>query len=212
MADADCAHGTICDNGLCHTPAGTSSCMCEAPPNECYESARTCDSDGTCIYPRKTSTATCSDGNACTTGDFCMDGDCQGGMMIDCDDHNPCTDDTCDPMVGCVHTNNQSMCDDGDLCTVGDACVNGSCQAGTMRDCDDGNGCTLDSCSPQMGCVHTATVNGSVCRIGTMIVGMCQGGTCTASCTVDLQCNDGNVCTDDHCTNGQCFVPAPTES
>ncbi len=28
----------------------------------------------------------------------------------ECDDLNPCTDDKCDPKVGCQHTNNQAEC------------------------------------------------------------------------------------------------------
>jgi hypothetical protein len=48
----------------------------------------------------------------------------------DCDDGNPCTDDSCGP-TGCVHTNNTASCDDGNPCTVGDTCSGGSCLPGT---------------------------------------------------------------------------------
>ena len=36
-----------------------------------------------------------------------------------CDDHDPCTVDTCDPVLGCIHT--PINCDDGNVCTV-DSC------------------------------------------------------------------------------------------
>jgi hypothetical protein len=39
--------------------------------------------------------------------------------VADCDDHQVCTFDTCDSLVGCVHT--PLDCDDGDPCTA-DGC------------------------------------------------------------------------------------------
>jgi len=39
-----------------------------------------------------------------------------------CDDNDPCTDDTCDPNAGCIHT--PTNCDDGSVCTV-DSCSPG---------------------------------------------------------------------------------------
>src|SRR6185436_2883218 len=37
-----------------------------------------------------------------------------------CDDNNPCTTDTCDPIQGCIYT--PISCDDGNACTV-DSCT-----------------------------------------------------------------------------------------
>ncbi len=44
----------------------------------------------------------------------------------ECDDGNPCTDETC---TGgrCARTNNTAPCDDGDVCNGGDACRDGIC-------------------------------------------------------------------------------------
>ncbi|MBC8342163.1 MAG: hypothetical protein H8E63_10945, partial [Proteobacteria bacterium] len=39
-----------------------------------------------------------------------------------CDDGNPCTEDTCTALVGCAYALNAGSCDDGLLCTVNDAC------------------------------------------------------------------------------------------
>src|SRR5262249_58290177 len=50
-----------------------------------------------------------------------------------CDDANPCTDDTCDPAVGCQHVPNTASCSDGVECTLGDIC-SGSVSAGRGRD------------------------------------------------------------------------------
>ncbi len=39
----------------------------------------------------------------------------------ECDDGNPCTDDSRDPTSGmCVFTSNGAACNDGDACTIGD--------------------------------------------------------------------------------------------
>jgi Subtilase family len=48
-----------------------------------------------------------------------------------CDDANPCTDDTCDPIAGCQHLANSASCSDGAQCTLGDRCSNGECQPGS---------------------------------------------------------------------------------
>src|SRR5256885_13183475 len=60
----------------------------------------------------------------------CGGGACLPGAALNCDDSNPCTDDSCDPGTGCVHVNNTAPCSDGNACTTGDTCGGGSCQAG----------------------------------------------------------------------------------
>jgi len=79
-----------------------------------------------------------------------------------CDDHNPCTDDSCDSMTGCVHVNNSAPCDDGDACTVGDTCGGSACQPGRplvlKTECNDRNACTKESCDPELGCVHAPII------------------------------------------------------
>jgi hypothetical protein len=79
---------------------------------------------------------------------------CNPGSAVNCDDGNPCTDDSCDPILGCQHSNNTDPCDDGNACTVIDTCNGGSC-GGTPVVCNDSNPCTVDSCNPQSGCVFT---------------------------------------------------------
>jgi Dictyostelium (slime mold) repeat len=48
-----------------------------------------------------------------------------------CDDANPCTDDSCDPVGGCQHLPNTAQCSDGTACTVAGRCSGGQCQPGT---------------------------------------------------------------------------------
>nr|MBP6699177.1 thrombospondin type 3 repeat-containing protein [Flavobacteriales bacterium] len=68
-----------------------------------------------------------------------------------CDDGDPCTIDTCDPMTGlCVYT--PMNCDDGDPCTI-DICLNGTC-FNLIQNCDDGNPCTVDFCDAMGVCQH----------------------------------------------------------
>ncbi len=72
-----------------------------------------------------------------------------------CDDGNQCTDDVCEPFTGCTNAARTGACEDGDLCTLGDACNAGVCVPGPPRECQDGDPCTLDSCVPATGaCVQ----------------------------------------------------------
>ena len=77
---------------------------------------------------------------------------------LDCDDHNPCTADSCDPSGGCAHTavSDGISCSDGNACTATDTCLAGVCQGVGAISCDDGNVCTTDSCDSVGGCLHTA--------------------------------------------------------
>ena len=62
-------------------------------------------------------------------------------VNMECDDSNPCTNDTCQGGT-CEHVNNTSVCSDGDACTTGDQCSGGSCVGGAALNCDDSNECT----------------------------------------------------------------------
>ena len=140
--------------------------------------------------------AACDDGNMCKPGAKTCDADgvCTGGQAIDCDDHNPCTDDACDPRRGCTHTPNTATCGK-DACSS-DHCEAGACVAGGPVTCDDGNPCTDDSCDPMAGCKHanrTGSCNMDACTTGAS----CQNGACTGGMPVN--CDDGNRCTADSC-------------
>ena len=92
----------------------------------------------------------------------------------------------------------QGSCDDGNPCTVNDACDEGIC-VGAPRSCDDDNACTVDICSVDNGCEHLAFAEPEPCD---------DDDACTDNdrCTIEgaclgteRSCDDGNVCTDDRC-------------
>jgi len=80
----------------------------------------------------------------------------------DCDDANPCTDDSC-AAGHCANIPNTAPCDDGNPCTDGDLCsgricrgvITGACCLSGCA-CDDASACTIDSCGVA-GCLHAPT-------------------------------------------------------
>ena len=215
--DCDCQTDLDCapfeDGDLCN---GVLFCNLEKVPYECAivpDSvvscpepggidaiclAAVCDPEsGDCSFVPAHQEGACSDQEPCTISDSCIDGACTPGTPLNCNDGDPCTDDSCVAGEGCAYFNNDASCSDGSACTVGDQCANGECVAGAPMACDDGNLCTDDSCSEESGCSHlpntVACDDGNDCTTGDL----CQSGQCFGSQAVD--CDDSNVCTDDAC-------------
>ncbi|RMF24286.1 MAG: hypothetical protein D6760_03645 [Deltaproteobacteria bacterium] len=101
------------------------------------------------------------------------DNDCDGtvdeGGNALCDDHNPCTADTCNGSGGCAHLDAQNL----SCCGAGQVCWSGACTPapaetcdgadndcdGTIDEggnalCDDHDSCTIDTCNGTGGCSH----------------------------------------------------------
>jgi len=174
-----CGPGTVCPIGDADPQCTTAVCLAGVG----------------CSLQSKSDGVGCEDGNACTIGDVCSSGACVGTPLT-CTDGNGCTDDSCDPVSGCVFVNNTSPCDDANVCTTTDTCAGGVC-AGEAVTCNDGNGCTDDTCNPATGCVYTPNSlpcdDANPCTDNdTCVQGSCSG--------VPVACDDGNVCTDDACT------------
>ena len=177
-----------------------------------------------------TDDGTCSDSDACTSGDHCEGSTCVT-TPVDCDDHSVCTDDSCDTVIGCINDPSPGEgCDDGFPCTsntcdpvdgcqfpnapAGGACNdffpctgpdlcdgNGSC-VGAPVTCDDGNPCTDDSCDSGTGdCIHTPTAAGTGCADGDACV---TGDTCDGAGT--CVAGSGTLdCNDNNpCTDDSC--------
>ncbi len=214
--DSDACTDDSCNTqtGICEYSDNTAACddgnpctiddACNA--GTCAGAAKNCDDsdactddscNGTGVCEHTNNTAQCDDGNACTTGDVCSAGTCTGGSALDCNDSNPCTDDSCDQEAGCVNTSNTATCDDGNACTTEDACRNGAC-TGAAKDCNDSDSCTDDSCNTGTGtCEHSdntaACDDGNACTTGDV----CSAGTCTGGPAPN--CDDEDICTDDSC-------------
>jgi hypothetical protein len=177
----NCNDGNPCTDDLCHPKNG-----CQHAPNA----------------------AGCDDGDDCTLGDVCLDGECQPGSALNCDDDNDCTDDSCEPGIGCVFAPNAAGCSDANPCTSGDHCSAGKCVALGALDCNDANPCTDDSCSPAVGCTHQLNTapcdDGNACTSGDK----CANGWCSGAF---LNCNDKNPCTDDACDPDSGCTHTPAE-
>lgn len=151
----------------------------------------------------------CDDGNACTTGDVCLNGRCVG-IPISCDDMNECTTDVCDPDMGCLHVANSLPCDDSNPCTVSDGCQGGQCVPGPPLNCNDANPCTFDYCDPASGgCVHLQTDwpcdDSNACTtLDQCVEGLCIG--------VSVSCDDFNPCTVDSCKPEVGCIHVPVEA
>ena len=169
-----CTIGDTCQNGTCQ-PGPVKNCgQClGCNPNTANGA---CEPDPNQVGNR------CNDGNACTEDDRCTPAGMCVGTLVDCDDDNPCTIDTCDPATGCVRTNvtDGTPCDDGNPCTIGDTCQNGTCQPGEPLECGQCLTCEGGICVPDQG----------------------QNG---------MACNDENPCTaNDACQSGVCIgIPIP---
>ncbi len=139
---------------------------------------------------------TCDDQNPCTQ-DSCDPATGCVHSTGGCDDGNPCTDDACDSGGGCVHTPNTAPCDDGNPCTADDRCDGGRCAGGPAVSCDDQNACTDDACDPARGCVHRN--NEASCDDGNpcTVQDRCRRRSCTGGRPAGWR--DGAPCTRDSC-------------
>ncbi|MFT5039985.1 MAG: hypothetical protein ACI8TX_000939, partial [Hyphomicrobiaceae bacterium] len=119
----------------------------------------------------------------------------------DCDDSNPCSDDSCDLAIGCMNIPNAIPCDDGNACTSNDTCTSGECIGDIPAECNDSNPCTDDSCEPSGGCINTANSDPCDDASACSTDDTCIGGTCIG--VPPPACNDGNPCTRDACDDIQ---------
>ena len=108
----------ICNNATCESPSNGSSNVCAAQ--------NACDTAGG--IANATSAQDCSGVQGCgITPPTC-------NMNSDCNDSNPCTDDTCQG-GNCNFANNTAACSDADVCTSGDTCSGGACVGTPVPDC-----------------------------------------------------------------------------
>ena len=152
-----CVHPAI--SGCCHTD---SEC---ADDDAC--TADVCNEQNVCTNnPLFIGCTTCSDDLDCDPSGACGQricdtaaGVCKDHLPPTCTDGNPRTQDLCVvDGAGQSHCENPcfpGVCDDHNSCNGVESCAAGACVAGTPLVCDDGDGCTTDTCDPAAGCVTT---------------------------------------------------------
>ncbi|MGB0714310.1 MAG: IPTL-CTERM sorting domain-containing protein [Phycisphaerae bacterium] len=215
-SDAACDDGAFC-NGV-ETCDPNNDCQAGSAPNcddsvgctvdSCNEDTDSCDN-----MPND---AACDDGAFCNGVEVCdPDNDCQAGTPPNCDDSVDCTIDTCNETTdSCNNSPSDAACDDGLFCNGVETCdPNNDCQAGTPPNCDDGVGCTMDSCNEDTDSCDNMPVD-ALCDNGQGCDGLetcdpnndCQPGT-------PPNCDDGIACTIDSCDpdTGEC-INVPDDS
>ncbi|HEY3357818.1 MAG TPA: hypothetical protein VGQ83_31490 [Polyangia bacterium] len=203
-------------NQACRTGAAGGP-ECYAPDcddgDPCTADARVA---GVCQHTQRADGTSCVT-SACVVGQTCQGGACGGGGPTDCDDHDPCTRDGCDPGAGCTNEVDATLVpDDGVACTV-DSCDAGGAAHHVASDaaCDDGLYCTgVERCQPAAGgadargCVHTsvpqppaaaACITYGACREGLphfLSQAAAPGTPCDdhLACTTGDQCQAGGAC------------------
>lgn len=114
--------------------AGLEVLECREPPDGCNTS--TFDpANGQCVEGVKPDGATCA--GRCVTRGNCSNGTCRGDLL-DCSDHNACTDDTCTDQAGCGHPPK-------------------TCPGSST------NPCQVAGCEPSTGCLLTDAPDGTLC-------------------------------------------------
>ncbi len=197
-----CTNGDACRDGVCQGAAGS---VCddgiECTTDVCDEASSTCVHD----VPA----------DACRIG-----GSCYAAAQPRPD--NSCLE--CDPAASqsdWTPRADGSPCDDGSFCNYGEACNAGVCEGGGPRDCDDGLGCTGDSCDEAQARCENAVdagwclIDGS-CRADSAInpdnaCQECRAAVDQAGWTDDdsNSCDDGDWCTvSDACQAGSCLGSA----
>jgi len=205
--------GTPCDDGdactktdACQSAAcvGVNPVICTAQ-DSCHLAGVCNPATGQCSSPIAGNGTGCDDGNACTKTDTCQNGQCAGSSPVVCSAQDQChLAGVCDPATGqCSNPNapGGALCNDGNACTLADACQAGVC-VGTPMVC---NSPPNGQCYSQAGicnggqCSYTPKPFGSGCNDADLCTqgDVCDGnGVCGGAA---LQCNS---------PPGQCYDPA----
>ncbi len=220
------ADGTECEDGFyCSVSDHCTGGVCGGSQRDCSEAAEECEA-GVCDEASRKCVGQpiagdlCDDGEYCTVNERCTGGQCGGGQPRDCTAAGGgCVDGVCDEETDrCVGDPliEGTPCNDGQFCTVADACDGSGICEGEQRDCSGlSNQCNQGSCDEGLDqCVALPANQGSDCNDGLYCTRgeTCQSGNCTGGQGVD--CDDSDPCTIDTCdeANDTCenlLVPNP---
>lgn len=211
-----CTLEDVCVEGVCTSGAPMD---CSRMDSAC--TVGVCDPDsGSCqAEPVEDGTA-CEGGNRCMVGSTCQEGVCAGGEPVDCSSlDGDCVEGVCDPATGACTTtaaNPGAPCDDGDLCTVNDACMFGVCVGMPNVQCGHlDSECLVGACDPATGaCTTVPVIDGTPCDDGNICTtgGVCMAGVCSDGPPIDCSSLD-SACTMGVCdpTDGGCVTVAANE-
>jgi len=195
----DCDDDNACTTDACSAQSGCSHATVSCDDDDpCTSDA--CDTDVGCVHApiacnqdpcKGLADATPCDGGACALAAACSGGVCVATRTLVCDDDDACTDDTCDPIEGClsVPVADGALCDDDNACTDDDACDSGAC-AGTALTCAAPGTCeSAGVCNPATGvCDYEIDELCTGCRNDTVAPTI----VCPAA-VVDAQCTFGGT-------------------
>jgi hypothetical protein len=204
--------GSSCEDGNFCTVGGTCNAgVCETSPRDCSGAGDQCNTGvcdaqaEECVPQPVANGTTCDDGLFCTVGDSCEQGSCTGQQRDCSGEDDQCNTGVCDESAGaCVAdpVADDTPCDDGQYCTVDDACQQGVCEGGGARSCSAAGGsCRTGTCDEAADeCTGDPVADGTPCddQLYCTVGDECVAGTCTAGdprdCSAeDDQCNEG-VC------------------
>ena len=180
-----CTQTDSCQTGIC---TGANPIVC-SPSDQCHVAGVCNPGTGVCSNPNAPDGNSCNDANPCTQTDGCQTGVCTGGNPVVCSASDPChVAGVCNTGTGlCSNPNapNGTGCNDGDACTVPDACQSGVC-VGTpvvctpTEQCHAAGTCTAGVCSDPLAPDGTGCDDADGCTTGeTCTAGTCGGGTPT---------------------------------
>lgn len=151
----------LCEAGVCSNALAAGFCLIDGI---CWTDAQANPANGCerCLAnsaPQSWTSndgAACDDGQACTGPDVCLGGTCTSQPIVCADDGNPCTSEAC--VGGACQTTplTGTACEDGNPCTVGDACDKGSCVAGGAPKDSDMDGSVDVACPGGDDCDDTS--------------------------------------------------------
>ncbi len=214
VTGSGCAHGPASDGTPCPDEDrcnGEESCaggVCTAGTPPVCDDGDPCTLDLCapamgCTYVAAPDGTACLDADPCNGQETCFGSACTPGTPLDCDDGDVCTDDACEPGVGCTHVQGTAPCEDLDPCTKDDRCRAGVCRGDPA--CDDGDPCTADACMASGDCLHGAAEDGIPCDDGDgcSLDDECLSGACAPG--APKECDDGDACSGvETCAGGEC--------
>ena len=201
-----------CYSGVCMGIVSCGGSICLPSEPQCHTAS--CN-NGQCSQQRKVDLTPCNDGDLSTATDHCLSGTCIGVnkcASVVCTAISTCHEKGfCNPVTGECSTPfiaEGTQCDDRDVTTSGDKCINGQCIGsvicGTTTCQVTDTQCHSSGCSAVDGsCIELEKADGTTCNDGRSqttddqcVSGQCIGTEVCASitCTASDQCHNVGIC------------------